>query len=291
MDTAFSTALVRLRRQAGFKTPYAFYTRAGGRKVLDLSYVSYWNIEKGRLLPKPERLPLLVSCLRLESPGRDERELAAAYLKVLLGSESTHAWIMRALGSGSAQEAASFTEQAARRAVGADQAHLTIKQARALAADYAGYWGWTFLINSHSSWPVKAMAEKIGVEPRRLQASLKRLASHKLVKLAPDGRASAPLAGKHVSWPPKRAMGESLYGKMEDHDRRMAQAKGVRVYATSSLPRAQEPGFESYFTQLRRAVSDVHVYSHAADEPGRRSALYLVEGSVYRLFTYEATRP
>ena len=61
----FSSYLARLRKEAGFNTAHEFYAKNDGRKVLKISYVNYWQIEKGDHLPRPQALEKIVACLRL----------------------------------------------------------------------------------------------------------------------------------------------------------------------------------------------------------------------------------
>ncbi len=60
---AFAAALVRIRKEAGFPTAHNFFSSSGGSKSLGLAFVSYWDIELGKKLPKGWRLKAITAAI------------------------------------------------------------------------------------------------------------------------------------------------------------------------------------------------------------------------------------
>src|SRR5579885_2903577 len=86
----FARSLERLRLEAGFPTPYAFYHRNGGRRVFPFTFAYYLKLERGRHLPRPEWLPVLLSLLRLPPSEELYGRFVTDYLRDHFGSEENY---------------------------------------------------------------------------------------------------------------------------------------------------------------------------------------------------------
>lgn len=286
MATGFSEAWVRLRQQAGFKTPHEFYSRSGGRKVLEFSFVTYWKIEKGQILPKPERLPILFSRLRLAPDGQEAAGLARAYLKEMMESEQAYEWLTRAMGSAAASAAASgesIGERAIKRAVIGEIHRMSLEEVEAIFSSFASYWAFAVLSNRSVGVKVEELAKKLGVTKAELEKGLKALAARKLAKKEEDGLWRSALAGKAVRYPPQDAMRAEARDRLREYHERMVKSKGQLISHAYNMPRAADLDMAAYFPHLSQAVSGVHVYNNAAESGG--AAQFLIEGNIYRLFS------
>ncbi len=285
MATPFSTLLAKAREAAGFRSPHDFYKKSGGKRVLGMSFVNYWRLERGETLPKPDRLSLLVSCLRLPHAVPKSRELLRAYLLTLLGSERTYEWMRAAL----APERPDLSRQAVRRVMEQANYPLSLDQFRAIIRNYPAYWSFVLLCNDRRSWRTADLARKLGAGPRKLAASLKSLARHKLISIGRDGRVSCPFAGKAARLPRPDMASEQDRQRVREYQRRMLKSQGTLLWHVYLLPRAYEPELETYFPHLSQAVGDSHVYA-LSGEPGEEkpgpTSLFLVEGAVHRLFSF-----
>jgi len=89
MDNAktFGKVLARLRKEQGYSGAYQFFKSAGGSKNLGLAFVSYWEMERGKKLPKSWRLKAILSALGIELHSPKARELVRAYFIALSGSD------------------------------------------------------------------------------------------------------------------------------------------------------------------------------------------------------------
>lgn len=277
----FSRTLVELRRRAGFETPFAFYSKKGGKRVFGFSYVNYWKIESGKTLPKAERLGVLLTCLGTPFNSSDADRFGRAYLKALVDSETAYDWLMGLLGAPKTAAPATITERALKHAIHTDLHHLTPKQNQALLSDYGTYWSFVLLCVEHSSLKAGEMAKRLGLTQSELLKSLKTLEKQKLVKLSSDGTVSSPLSGKHVKFLPHSALSPAEASRIRSYQQRMIKENGTLLTRTYCLPRAKEMEMASYTPHLTKAVDAVHVYSSC--EGGPSSALFLVEGNIYRL--------
>lgn len=285
MANPFAGLWIKLRRDAGFKTPYEFYSRSGGRSVLQMSFVTYWKIEKGRILPKAERLGVLVSRLRLSADSPAVGDLARIYLRSLLGTEQAYDWMMRAISAQlSRPSSGTMADKAMQRAVWEDVCRLSVEQNEAILQDYASYWAFMLLANDAGTWEPGELAKRIGVKKPELSRALKSLGKLKLLKLQPYGKVGCPLAGRHVRLPPQEALRQGVRHRFREYHERMIKTRGTLVSQSYSMPRAEEVELSSYFPHLNNAVTNAVVYSAAEGSP--RTAQFLVEGNVYRLFPF-----
>ena len=95
---AFGTLLTRLREEAGYRTPRAFFEAQGGRGGLGCALKAYVDAERGRAVPQPALAGRLAAGLRV---GLDEEvgaEYARTYLRALFGGDDFlefAAWALR----------------------------------------------------------------------------------------------------------------------------------------------------------------------------------------------------
>lgn len=289
MKTPFSRQLVACREAGGFKTPYAFYSKNGGKRVLRMSFTSYWRMEKGILLPKAERLSLLISCLRLPDEHGQSDALLRTYLRTLLGSETAYEWIIGRLAPKLPQRSADLTEIAVRRTLEAKNVQLSVDQFQAILRDYESYWAHALLCNDSRDWELAPLAKTLGVSAAALRAGLKNLAEHKVVRWNRDGTVRSPFAGKVARMPRADATSARDHERVRKYQRRMIKSRGRRTWNVYALPRAYEPELETFYPHLNKTVGSAHVYA-LSGEPGEEktgpTAMFLVEGNVYRLFPY-----
>lgn len=90
--------LTRLREEAGYRSPRAFFEAQGGRGGLGCSLKSYADAERGRSVPSPALAERLAAGLRVGLDEETGSEFARAYLRALLGGDDFlefAAWALR----------------------------------------------------------------------------------------------------------------------------------------------------------------------------------------------------
>jgi len=282
MATPFAQAWVKLRKESGYQTPYEFYVRSGGRRILQVSFVSYWKMEKGRVLPRADRLAVLASLLRLPPGGPGLSELARAYLRTLLGSEQAYDWLMGALTLPARGGTPGPAQKALHRVLWEDSYRLSAAQNDAVLGDYAAYWSFRILVNDPAAWKAPELARRIKATGKEVFRALQVLKRARLVTRRPDGAYRSPLAGKHCRFLPQEALRQEARERIRGFQERMIKAQGSLVFHAYCMPRSEASQLAAIFPAVRDSVNSSHLYS-----VGRRtesSAQYLVEGKVYRLF-------
>ena len=98
--SAFSEALLSLRREAGFPSAYRFYHRNGGRRHFGFTYVHYLRLEKGAKAPRAEAFGAIIKALRLAPAAEGARLMFRAYLLDVLGSPEAYELIVGSVSAG-----------------------------------------------------------------------------------------------------------------------------------------------------------------------------------------------
>ena len=287
--TPFSALLVECRRAAGFKTPHEFYRKSGGAKVLGFSAVSYWRMEQGRLLPVAERLPVIISTLRLPVDGDKTDALLRAYLKALLRSDTAYDWMMARLAPAGPRAPESFSDVAVRRVLAENYAPISRTQFSAIISDYAAFTAHLLLYHDQRAWTPAELAERLGVPRGAVLKSLRALAKAKVVAFVAGGAVRSGFAGKYVRLPPADVTDPADRARVVAYRAKMTAALGTSVWRNTVYVRAYEPELASYGAHLLKALQAAHVYE-VPGKPGEEkpgpTALFMVQGQVTRLFSY-----
>lgn len=287
--TAFSKQLVECRRAAGFKTPHEFYRKSGGAKVLRCSFVSYWRMEKGQTLPVGERIPILLSTLRLPVAGPATDELLRAYLRDLLGSDAAYRWFLERLVPAQPHDPVTLQDAAVRRVLADNYAPLSRQQFSAIVRDYGSYCAHLFLDNDQRGRKPAELARLVKVSPASMAKSLKGLAAAKVVKFDAAGNVLSAFAGKIVRLPAAEVTPAADRERVVAYRERLAREQGTRVFRNTVFLRAYEPELQPYYGHLLKALQAAHVFQ-VSGKPGEEkpgpTAMYMVQGQVTRLFPY-----
>ena len=74
----FGGVLSGIRKEQGYSSAHQFFKSVGGSKSLGCAFVSYWDLERGKKLPKSWRLKAIIAALGIEPHSPRARELAEA---------------------------------------------------------------------------------------------------------------------------------------------------------------------------------------------------------------------
>ena len=83
----FGNVLSRIRKEQGYSSAHQFFKSIGGSKTLGLSFMSYWDVERGKKLPKSWRLRALITALGIDLHSAMAKEVVKAYFRALSGSD------------------------------------------------------------------------------------------------------------------------------------------------------------------------------------------------------------
>ena len=276
----FPQTLIRLRREQGFPTAYAFFQQRGGRRVFGLSFTNYLNFERGKSLPQGPRLTAVVSALGLAPLSPGARQLVYAYIHDMLGSEELLKSVMIA-SPDPAPASWQLAENSARQAISQRSVQLTLAQYQVLADDKIAYACHVILCNTRGWVEKKELSEMAGSSGKPFEAALARLKAAKLVK-PEGGRLKSPLAGSYDVPPAVTPATAAVYARLQAHRNEWAKRSGKVEFSRYLLLRAPEGKFSGYLPHLADVVSMSALYGDV--ERAEDSAMFLVEGRVTRLF-------
>lgn len=137
----FGALLLRLREDAGYRSPRAFYDAQGGREHLGCSLKAYTDAERGRAVPQPAQAERFAAGLRLALDEEAGAEFARAYLAALLGGTDFlefAAWALRREAPARRRRTAVVPVPAASGAAMLDHPFL-LRASEAELLDYAPY--------------------------------------------------------------------------------------------------------------------------------------------------------
>lgn len=277
----FGRELAAVRKERGYPSAFKFFKAAGGSKGLGLAFVSYWDIERGKKLPKSWRLRSIIAALGLGGGDPRARALVRAYFTELAGSgdlvDMLAAPPTPAPSAGLAEEAATRIMDRARR-------HYTLEQWAAIASGQTSYLCNFYLKNTPGPVPLAELAAALRRTPAEVKKSLKILADAKVIKLNGDS-AENPLARVFVEAPPDTPASAAIKARMRGHLAgwlKTLERSDVRRM-TIRMPRA---AMEAYKPHLKKAV-DLCMFAGEDDPGAEGSAVYLVDAGVYELFPKE----
>lgn len=284
MTTPFAKTFVGFRRRAGFATAYQFYHKNGGRATFKCSFQNYLRIENGSHLPAPRRLPHLCVSLRLPLHQEDLRELITAYLRTWLGSDDLTDWMLRPLSgtTGSPAPLDPARQALARFTRGA--APLGFEHYRAVFSSAGAYWSFRVLINDKEGKSIPELSNTLGLGAKEIARGLEALKRCGIARRRKDGRYESPFAGKPVIFPSPHLLSPALKKKATRYTQAMLKRKGALIDVRHCGVRADARQIQGFIPYFREAIWSVNAY--AVQEKTENSALFLVEGKVYKLFDF-----
>lgn len=255
----FPRTLIALRTEAGFPTPYAFYHKNGGRHVFPFTFTYYVQLEKGKHLPRAEWLPLLLNLLRIPPTDELYRRFVTDYLRDLFGTDENFASLVAPLLA--APPAKKPGQQTVKRLLSEQAYHLTPAQYKALLSSEETYWTFECLVNDRGSFNAAEVAAVTGYPVARVNASLKLLKSHRLLKPASKGRFKSPLVGKFYVFPREFPGIELHRKKLAAYLDAMAAKKGASIHESGVMIRAGAGDVHQAITGFRDAIEAATAYS------------------------------
>jgi len=280
MGTIFSETLVKLRKEAGFKTAYSFFHDNGGKGVLKASYRMYLLIEQGKRLPPFKNLGTYIFALRLSSKSHAAMELTAAWLKTTHGEEDFAQLIEPFFKIPQEQSISSPLHKATKMLLAQKKFYISPEQLKVIVTDRTTSLCWTALFHDTGTWTPKALAAEIGLSPAVAEKNMRMLALVKLLKRMKDGTYKCPLAGAMVEYPHANNMDPDIRKKFQTIYDEMISS-GEPIVIRGGVLRASLPEFSNCFPLLAMNVSIAKAY--AITKKQKYSALFAVECKVTKI--------
>ena len=137
--SAFSEALLALRREAGFPSAYRFYHRNGGRRHFGFTYVHYLRLEKGAKAPRAAAFGAILKALRLAPAQDGARKMFQSYLLDVLGSPEAYELVVGGLSAAAPQISPTLAEGGFDRLKREHLMHMNVEQFTAVSHDETPY--------------------------------------------------------------------------------------------------------------------------------------------------------
>ena len=277
----FGSVLSRIRKERGFSGAYKFFTGVGGSKSLGFSFVSYWDLERGKKLPKGWRLKEIMNCLGVKLQSAEGQELIRAYFNALSGSEELLQALSAPAQPGADLPSRELAETATHRALAQLSVSLTLEQWKLRTRDAVTNICQSYLAETAGWVTIQELAEATKVKPEALRKALKALAAGGLAEFAKD-KARGKFTGKVIQLLPMtretRPIREALRRYWDE-----LVADSERVALKRTTVRMSRANLEIFRQHLERAVNLAAIYGNAA-ENRQDSALYCVDDEILKLF-------
>lgn len=283
MNTAkdFGGVLARIRKGQGFPSAHKFFKGVGGSKSLGMSFVSYWDVERGKKLPKSWRLKPLMAALGIEPGSPKAQELLRAYFRALSGSDELLDMLVCQGEAGGDLPSRELAEAATYQAIAQRSMNLTIDQWRLRSQNLVTNICHTFLINTAGWVTVAELSAATAFKPADIRKALKALAAGGLMETDGD-RARSPFAKKVVKPMPVTPATAGIKAALRDIWRDWLA--GARLVDSKRLSfRMTKANLDKYRQHIQKAVDLACVYANS-EESRADSAIYSVETSVFQLF-------
>jgi hypothetical protein len=212
----------------------------------------------------------LVSTLWVAVDDPKARDFAAAYLRLLVGSDDFADFLVEGLsGGGQAESAAPSTSDD-------QETVLKPEQAQTLYEDEKRYWCFTLLSNDESSWAAEDLAKALAWPPGDVEKALGELEQHKLALRDKQGLWRCPYQGKLLFHPKDQAYRPQDLAALRSHWQRMAERRGGEVIQEHPvLTRCSKGELTQYFPFLMHSLLAADKFSRT--KAGRDTGFFLLE--------------
>jgi len=277
---AFGSVLSRIRKEQGYASAHHFFKSIGGSKSLGLAFVSYWDMERGKKLPKSWRLKTIMTALGIEDNSLKAQELVRAYFKALSGSDELVHTLSGPAPAGADLPSRDLIEAATDQALTRRSVALTIEQWKLCARDMVTNVCIYFLANTAGWVTVRELSDATRFKPEKIRKALKTLASGGLVDFSGD-RARSPFAEKVAKAMPIIPETAAVKAALRDHWK--TWLAGSKLLAVKSITvRMTKSNMEIYRQLLEKAVNMSTVYDNV-EADRRDSAIYAIDASIFQI--------
>ena len=277
---AFGIVLSRIRKEQGFPSAHQFFRGVGGSKSLGFAFVSYWDMERGKKLPKSWRLKAIMAALSIDQHSSKAKELVRAYFKALSGSDELIEIIAAPDAVRTNLPGRELAEAAVHAALDLRRVNLTMEQWKLCARDMKTFICQYFLVNTSGWVTVRELAEATRLKPAAVKTALKTLASGGLVVLSGD-KVQSPFAKRMVELLPATPATADIKAALRGHLNKWVEGSR-RIDSKRITVRMSKANIATYRQHLEKAVELASIYSNT-EENRQDSAIYLVDTNIFQI--------
>ena len=276
----FGGVLSRIRKEQGFSTAHKFFKSIGGSKSLGLAFMSYWDMERGKKLPKSWRLKAIMAALGIAQYSPKARELVRAYFRALSGSEELIPFLLPPVSADPDLPSRELAEAATHKALAQLTVNLTVEQWKARTGDMVTHICQSYLVNTAGWVTVRELAEATKFKPEAVKKAFKALAAGGLVELSKD-KARSLFTGKLIQLLPTTPATAAIRATIRNNwDTWLKESE--RVAMKRLTVRMTKANLDLYRQHLEKAVDLSGLYTNT-EESRQDSAIYLVDASIFKV--------
>ena len=276
----FGSVLSRIRKEQGFSSAHQFFKSIGGSKSLGLAFMSYWDMERGKKLPKSWRLKAIMASLGIAQYTPKAEELVRAYFTALSGSDELIPFLLPPVSADPDLPSRELAEAATHKALEQLTVNLTVDQWKARTRDMVTHICQTFLVNTAGWVTVRELAQATKFKPEAVKKAFKTLAAGRLVELSGD-KARSLFTGKLIKLLPATPATAAIRATIRNNwDAWLADSS--RVAFKRLTVRMTKANLDLYRQHLEKAVDLSGLYTNSEDSR-QDSAVYLVDASIFKI--------
>jgi len=280
MKTVFSETLVKLRKEAGFKTAYGFFYRNGGKPIFKISYRMYLLVEQGKLTPPFKYLGVYVHALRLVVQSFSAMQLVSSWLRTTLGEDSFRDMLAPFMKVPQSDPVSSPFHKAIKKSLSQKKNYINPCQMAVIVSNKATWLCWNALLNDVSSWSHVALARQMQLPPGVVKVSLRKLAEAKLIKRMKDGSYRCLMAGEMIEYPQGNIIPVKILKRFQSLGESVT-ASGDRIFMRRGLLRASSREFHNCFPLLELNLDTASTYGITHKQ--KDSALFSISCDVVKI--------
>ena len=277
---AFGSVLARVRKEQGFSGAHQFYKSIGGSKSLGLSFMSYWDMERGKKLPKSWRLKAIMAALGIEPYSPKAQELVRAYFRALSGSDELLQTLSTPPAAGAGQQITDLAEMATNKALAQLSVNLTLEQWKVRTRDLVTHICQNFLADTAGWVTVRELSDATKFKPEAIKKALKALAAGKLIEFSGEKARGLFTEKKIQVLPMTPATGGIRAALLNNWNTWLSDSR--RVGMKRMTFRMTKANLDVYRQHLAKAVNLAAIYDNPA-ENRQNSAIYLVDASIFKV--------
>ncbi len=276
---AFGSVLSGIRKEQGFRSAHQFFKNIGGSKSLGLAYVSYWDMERGKKLPKSWRLKTIMAALGVAQYSPKAQELVQAYFRALSGSDELLQYLSAPAAAAPALPSRELAEAATHKMLSQLSVNLTLEQWKLCTRDMVTDICQTYL-NETAGWvTVSELSKATKFKPKAITKALKALAAGGIVDLS-GNKTRGKFVGKTIQLLPMTPATAGIRAALRNNcnawlaDSKLIALKRITVRMTKA-------NLNIYRQHLENAVKLAAVYG-GVNENRQDSAIYFIDARIYQ---------
>jgi transcriptional regulator with XRE-family HTH domain len=277
----FGDALAKLRKERGFSGAHKFFKCSGGSKTLEMSFTNYWDLERGKKLPKSGHLKAIMAALGVMPNFPQARALVRAYYTALSGTDELLQILAGPAAPGAGLPGAELADTIFKQAMFGNGERLTPEQWELHTRDMETYLCMCYLTVTADWVTVQELSSATRFKLASVRSTLKALAAGKLIELSGD-KARTPLAHRCVLSPAKSPETAAIFTRINNYWDKWLAAPDV-LSRNQIIVRMSGRNMDSYRLSLAKAVGLAAAY-HNSGESREDSEVYYIESRIFKAY-------